>query len=717
MIKYKITLLVFILLFGFVNHVFPQKTIVIKATANRPVIDGKLDDICWESAAVINEFYQREPKTGEPLTEKTEVFICYDAHYLYFGLKCYQDPGTVIAKEMKFDASYGTDDRLAIMLDTYSDHRRAYFLGINALGGKEDAIVNENSLNKSWNGLWDGRARITDEGWEAEIAMPFKSLGFDKNSKRWGLFMNRFIAKKREWGSWPVGNINSTQFSIAEGGIIEGLEGMTQGVGLDISPYFITGFDSKRGNGPKYKINAGTDVYYQVAPNLKASLSINTDFADVEADSRQINLTRFSLRLNEKRDFFLDGSSYFSFGPPSGYGFGGAPSGKIEPFFSRRIGLDDRGSPIPVHYGAKLTGTLKDWNIGILHVSDDRDYGTSNFSVGRVSHNLGKQSSVGMITTYGNANDSTRNFLGGLDLKLATSTFRGNKNVSLVLFGLKSNNENIRGKDVSWGATFSYPNDLINFRLGYVEIGNNFKAGIGYVPRTNIRESYGSLSIGPRLNKWGIRQVSFGGSFDYVTDFNNKLQSKNLGFNPLGIIFESGETFNYSISHEYDYLEYDFNIYSDYIIPVGEYQWWRNQLSLRTEGSRDVAGSISYGFGNFYTGYNNSIGFSANWKIAVPVYIGGSFSSNKVKLPEGEFVANIIELNANLLFSPNLTLYNFFQFDSQSKVLGWQSRFLWILKPGNEIHLVWNSGFTKPLERYLMNESAMRFKLKYNIRF
>lgn len=715
--KFRISIITIILLLFFGEHLFSQKTIRIQKTDNPPVLDGKVDDKCWETAAMIDEFYQREPKEGDPLTEKTEVFICYDAGNIYFGIKCHQDPGTVFAKEMIRDANSGNDDRVHIVLDTYFDHRNAYFFAINALGGLQDAINSQNGSvhNKSWNGLWVGKSKITEEGWEAEVAIPFKSIGFDKNSDRWGLRINRYITKKREFGSWPNGNLNSNNFQVSDAGIIEGFEGISQGIGLDISPYFITGFDTKRENKTKYKINGGTDISYQVTPSLKASLSINTDFAETEADTRQINLTRFSLRLNEKRNFFLDGYNYFNFG------FEGsdneAPSGKMSPFFSRTIGLDPKGSPIPVNYGAKIIGHVRNWNIGMLHVSDDREYGYSHFSVARIIRNIGKQSTIGMISTFGNAIDSTRNNLAGLDLKLATSKFRGNKNVELILFGLKSITENKHGKDISWGGTFLYPNDFLNFRIGHLQIGENFIAGLGYVPRTNIKETFGSLTLGPRLNKWGIRQYTFGGEFDYVTDFSNKLQSKELTLNPVGIRFESGEMFSFNLSRKYDSFDKDFNIYSDFIIPSDEYQWWESQLSLTTEGGRNLSGQISYIFGDFYTGRQNSTRLTVNWKIAVPIFIGGTYTTNNVKLPEGEFTANIYQLNLNFLLSPDLTLYNYFQYDSQSKVVGWQSRFQWIVKPGNEILLVWNSGYTKPLEHYSINESSLRFKLKYNIRF
>lgn len=694
-----------------------QKSIKATRTEVAPVVDGLVNDECWKTAAMVNEFYQREPHEGEPVTEKTEVYICYNPSTLYFGVKCYQDPKTISAKEMLRDADTGSDDRVHILLDTYLDHRNAFLFRITPLGAVMDASHSQNGTvyNNNWSSVWIGKAKITDEGWEAEFAIPFKSLSFDKNSTKWGLRLNRYISKNRELASWPSANVNATQFQISEAGILEGLEGITQGIGLDIAPYFVSGIDSRREENRDYKVNGGTDIYYQIMPSLKASLSINTDFAETEADARQINLTRFSLRLNEKRNFFLDGANYFSFGLEGQANE--PPSGKISPFFSRTVGLNPDGSPIPVNYGAKINGQIKNWNLGLMHVSDDRDYGNSHFSVARVSYNIGKSSSVGMISTFGNSRESARNMLGGLDVKLATSSFMGDKNVSLMLFGLKSSTEGAGGKDISWGGTFSYPNDLINFRIGYLQIGENFNAGMGYVPRKNIRESFASLTIGPRLNRWGIRQITFGGNFDYVINFANQLQSKDLAINPLGIRFESGERFNYSLVRKYDYVDNDFNIYGDYIIPIAEYQWWENRFSFNTEAGRKLLGRVSYSYGDFYTGSKKSLELSSSWKIAIPVFLGGSLSKDIIRLPEGEFTADIYEINLNFLFSPDITLYNYVQYDSQSDVIGWQSRFQWILKPGNEILLVWNSGYSKPYERYSMDESALRFKIKYNIRF
>jgi hypothetical protein len=241
---------------------------------------------------------------------------------------------------------------------------------------------------------------------------------------------------------------------------------------------------------------------------------------------------------------------------------------------------------------------------------------------------------------------------------------------------------------------------------------------MGFIPRANINESYGELKFGPRPNKWGIMQIEFGGEFDYITNIESSdLETREIKLQPLGFRFMSGEEISYSLVNQYEMLTEDFNIFEDFIIPAGTYEWWFNTIELETKGARNIWGEASYGFGDFYTGYRRDIVLEANWKIAVPFFLGGTFTRNKIELPEGEFTANIYQVNANILFSPDITLYNYFQYDNASKSMGLQSRFQWILKPGNEIILAWTSNFLKPDDHFYMDESAIRLKLKYNIRF
>jgi hypothetical protein len=683
-----------------------------------PVIDGRVNDEVWNKAFVVDQFIQREPYEGEPVSKKTEFFTCYDANYIYFAVKCWDDPDNITAKEMARDVSLRNDDRIQIILDTYLDHRNGYWFQIGPRGSIGDAIVSENgaAFNKQWDGLWTGKAKITNYGWEAEIAIPFKTLGFDQEKKQWGIKFIRNIVNRLEKSYWPVANRDSHSFQVSDAGILDGIENITQGIGLDISPYVVTGLNTQKGEDAESKLKTGVDLFYQLTPSLKTSLTINTDFAETEVDDRQINLTRFNLHYPEKRDFFLDGANYFQFGIE---GDRMSPvATRIIPFFSRRMGLDNDGNPIPIDYGAKLTGQVDNWNIGMMHINDSREAGINNFSVARASRNIGEQSSIGFIGTYGNAVGDDQNLVTGADLKLSTSKFQGNKNLSFFLFGLKSNTEQMEGDDVAWGSQIVYPNDLIHARIGYHQIGKNFVAGMGFVPRTNIRESYGELEFGPRPNKWGILQVEFGGGFDYITNLETgALESRELGIKPLEIDFMSGEEIGYVIFTQYERLSEDFNIFEDIVIPGGTYEWQRQYIVLETKGARNIWSEAYYGFGNFFNGKRKDIELQLNWKVAVPLFLGGTVTRNIVELPAGNFTANIYQLRVNILFSPNITLYNYFQYDNGSEVAGLQSHFKWILKPGNEIILAWVSNYADEDSKFAMTGSAARLKLKYNIRF
>ncbi len=696
---------------------FAQPTLKAVFVSKPPIIDGRLNEEVWENAAKVDQFIQREPNVGQPVSEKTNFYICYDANFLYVGVKCFDDPKKITAKEMARDVNLGNDDRVQVILDTYLDHRNGYWFQIGPRGSIGDATISENGavFNKEWDGLWEGKARIVADGWEAEMAIPFKTMGFDKYNPNWGIKFIRHIKRKLEMSYWPTANVNSYKFQVSDAGILEGITNISQGIGLDISPYLVGGMDTKQDTKNKYRAKGGMDLFYQITPSLKSSLSINTDFAETEVDDRQINLTRFNLLFPEKRDFFLDGASLFSFGIQ---GEDANPYGKsIMPFFSRRMGLDNNGLPIQINFAAKLTGTINKWNIGLMQVNDDHNTGNSNFSVARVSRSLGSESSIGVIGTYGNAVSSAENFVGGIDLKLATSKFRGNKNLSLILFGLKSNTKGLTDNDLSWGGTISYPNDFLSFSLGHHEIGQNFVAGMGFVPRTDIKDSYGSVQIGPRPDKWGLLQVYTGAGFNHIVNFSNILESRQVNFNPLKIRFKSGEEFSYSINNNYEYLEKQFNIFSTYVIPIGKYEFYRHTLNLVTAGSRNLAGDCSYAWGDFYNGSRRDINVGINYKVAVPFFVGIRYKQNEVSLPQGNFTARIYQVNANVLFSPDMTLYNYLQYDNNSKTIGIQSRFQWIVKPGNEIIVAWTSNLSQPLERFVMNESALRFKLKYNIRF
>jgi len=689
-----------------------------------PKIDGEIKEPIWQQAAVVTEFLQREPHTGAPATERTVVRVCYDKNNLYLGFQCYQDPKTITAKEIERDATLADDDKVVIILDTFRDLRNAYWLEINPRGSKGDALLSQNGavMNKEWDGIWDGRSTIHAEGWDAEVAIPFKTLNFHPTETTWGLKFVRDIQYKSEFIYWPVANLNTYEYQVSDAGSIVGLTGITQGIGLDIRPYVLGSINQIRDVDLEYDGDVGFDLFYQLTPGIKSVLTVNTDFAQTEVDDRQVNLTRFPLFFPEKRDFFLDGSNYFKFAIE---GADRSPkSQQLIPFFSRRIGLGERGVPIPILGGVKVTGQNGPWSLGILNVIDQRETGNQNFAVLRVNRNLGEQSALGVIATHGNAESTQQNMVFGADLKLATSKLKGDKNLVYYLYGLKSSTENQSGRDTALGTEISYPNDFLSFKVGYMQIDSNFVAGVGFIPRTNIRNTYAEIGIGPRPKKWGILQVQSELEFDYITDFDNRLITREISFEPLGIRFLSGDQVSVELNHQYEAIDEEFNIHRDYTIPAGTHEFLRPEIRLSSARRRPLWGEIDVQWGDFWNGTAEQLQVNGGYKICVPIALVLAYENNNVTLPEGAFQLNVYRVNVDLLFSPRLSLKTFVQYDDESQNIGWQSRFRWILKPGNEILFVWNSLWNDPMDRwnphlkdFTLAESTTQLKINYNYRF
>jgi hypothetical protein len=700
------------------SELIAQPEIKAVFTSKPPLIDGKLDDEVWKNSSMINDLYQREPNPGEPGSEKTEFYFLYDHNNIYVGVNCHDDPKLITAKELARDVSLGDDDRIQVIFDTYLDGRSGYWFQIGPRGSIGDALVNENGkdFNKSWDGLWNGKARITDDGWEGELIIPYKTLAFKNGNSTWGLKLIRYIKRKSEISTWPATSLNANRFQISDAGRITGINDITQGIGLDLIPYITGGFSKQQDENPDPVANGGLDIFYNITPSLKAALTFNTDFAQTEVDDKQINLTRFSLFFPEKRDFFLDGANYFTFG------INGDSEDPMNtqniPFFSRRMGLDAEGNPVPIIYGGKFTGKVGNWNMGFMHIKDDNQWDNPGYTVGRVSRNLGKQSSIGLIGTNGDAFSNVNSSLAGLDLKLASSEISVNKNLTYNLYGLKSFSDSLKGDDISFGTEVNYPNDFLNFRVGYLQIGENYNAGLGFVPRKNIRNFYGGIGLGPRPKNSPVMQVKTGIRYIFFTDLKNGgLETSAIDLNLFDLIFLSGDDISFTSSYQFESLKQDFNIFDKFVIPAGDYNFWRHSLMLTSAKRRKFWLATKVGVGSFYSGHRQDFLVQAGYKVFVPVYIGAESDRKWVTLPDGSFITQIYRLNLNFLFSPNLSWYNYAQYENQTKIIGLQSRFQWIIKPGKEVYLTFNSPLIDPLERFRPEVYEARLKVNYTIRF
>ncbi|HPJ60779.1 MAG TPA: DUF5916 domain-containing protein [Bacteroidales bacterium] len=687
-------------------------------TGTPPVIDGFTDDEVWKNAAVVDDFYQKEPRNGEAITEKTEFLFLFDRHNIYVGIRCYDDPAGIIAKELARDVSLGEDDRIQVIFDTFLDGRSGYWFQIGPRGSIGDALINENGqyFNKAWDGIWDGKAKITGSGWEAELIIPFKTMGFDMSKDTWGLKCIRHIKRKSEFSTWPASSLDADKFQVSDCGRISGLKDMTQGIGLDVIPYATGGFSKKENDESRPVADIGVDAFYQITPSLKAAVTVNTDFAQTEVDEKQINLTRFSLFFPEKRDFFLDGSNYFNFGI-NGDDDNTKKTSMI-PFFSRSIGLDSTGNPVAIKYGGKFTGKAGRFNFGVLHIKDDNAWDNPGYTVGRVSVDLGKQSSVGIIGSNGNAFSDADNSLAGFDLRIGSSELKGNKNLKFSLYGVKSFTEGLSGHDLSFGTEINYPNDFLNFRAGYLEIGENFTPGLGFVPRKGIRDIYGGISLGPRPKNSPILQIKTGTDYSFIfSTIDNDLLTGEINLNYSTITFLSGDIIALQSQYQFDRLRKPFNIFDTINIPAGDYNFWRHTLTLTSAKRRNLWGLVKTAFGSFYSGHRTDLLIQTGYKICVPVYLGLDAERRWVTLAEGDFVTQIFRINLNFLFSPNIYWSNFAQYDNKTETIGWQSRFQWIIKPGKEVFLTFNSPLIDPHQRFTPEVYEARLKVKYTIRF
>lgn len=693
-------------------------------------IDGQLDEAAWQSATQIGDLIQREPLAGRPQTQRTEVRLLYDDDHLYIGVYCYDtEPGRIIGTQMARDALL-RDDRIEILLDTYRDQRTAFYFATNPLGSLVDGLVLANGeLSLEWDAIWLVRSQVTTLGWQAEFAIPFKSLGFPSGSTVWGFNISRTIERLREEGRWS-GARQQTQFTqVSEAGEIAGLEGLGQGVGLDLRP-FVAGrlFDPGSSVEATLTGKPGLDLTYNLTPSLKLSATINTDFGETEVDARQINLTRFSLFFPEKRSFFLEGSNVFSFSNTSVRPAGGIPDTRAQvfPFFSRQIGLH-AGGELPIDFGVKLTGTVGRTELGVLDVRtrDSADVAGRNFFVARAKRNFLEQSYIGAVVTHGNPSLPASSTTAGADLRLASNHFLGDKNLRINAYALRSINAGTTGRDASYGWSIEYPNDLLELELMTREMQENFRPALGFVSRRNARLFRVGGRYNPRPGNFlNIQQMFHGAYYTRFTRLDDGLpESWTLDLiAPIDWHFRSGDDVHsvFWPSWRYERLTAPFEIFPGVSLQPGEFRFTRWKNHVATAAKRRWQARVQWLLGSFWSGRADEVLTTLTLKLP-PRFIA-TVDSNLTfaRLPEGNFAARIFSAQIEYAASPLLTFANLVQYDNLSRSLGWQSRFRWILRPGNDLFLVFAQGWLQDERgryQFAVGDRKLSGKIHYTLRF
>ena len=682
-------------------------------------IDGLLDEEAWSQAPVIDGLVQVEPIQGATPSEGTEVRVAFDAGNLYFGIVCRdRTPSAIVSTQLGRDADLEVDDHVVLVLDPFSDQRNGFFFAVNPAGARTDGQISNNAreMSTDWDGIWDARAQITAEGWTAEIAIPFKTLRFKPNQTVWGLNIERQIKRRQEIVRWAGARNDVWVSNLAAAGKLGGLEGLHQGKGLDIRPFVSAGEKNS-----DWTSKIGLDAVKSIAPNVTAAVTVNTDFAETEVDSAQVNLTRFPLFFPEKRSFFLEGAGVYDVAGLAGSGGQGPPPDLI-PFFSRRVGLY-RGEEIPLLAGAKVSGRQSGFNIGFLDVQtrkttlQDGELGSQNLFAMRVSRNIFEQSWVGVIATRGDPSGAGDNTLLGFDARFATSTFRGGQNLSLDLFALRTD-DSAAGDDYAYGARAEYPSDRWRAALGFKQIGEDFRPALGFAPRTGIRKVDAELGFSPRPGRFGIRQIEIAASPSVTTDLDWRAESWEVFTHLPQIEFDSGEEVALQVIPTFERLVEPFEIQPGVVIPPGSYRWTQWQLEASTASKRPWVAEVELARGGFYTGTMTQFMSRLTLKPSAHLATSAEVEINDVSLSEGDFVAKVFSARLDYSASPNITWSNQIQYDTDSRLLGFQSRFRWILKPGNDIFLVVGRGWIRRLDgRYAREFDSGSAKLQYTFRF
>ena len=604
-------------------------------------------------------------------------------------------------------------------IDTFMDARSGYFFEMNPSGLMADSLFGINGDNRQWDGIWDARVVRSQIGWTLEIKIPFRTLNFNPNNDTWGINFQRTVRRKNEDSIWMGYARNQGLRRMTNAGMVTGITNVTQGRGLDIKPYGLFTSEAARGASLDDKGNAGVDLFYNPTPFLRTNLTINTDFAQTEVDQRQVNLTRFSLFFPERRDFFLDGAPFFDFGSPANADL------RINPFFSRRIGLSSASTPQKIDFGTKITGQIGGQDVGLLHVrtGEDGDLFGEDFTVARVKRRMFAQSYIGAMYTRRDARSDGLDArqTAGVDASFRTTRFLGSQNLETGMWLIHSANPGVSDGSNAFGGSVNYPNDRWSAGFNTSTVQENFDPGVGFVTRRAYRRYQQNVTFAPRPNGHPyIRQFTFNGNLDVQTDLGNDLLQRGVDVTLLQVSLQSQDNFSIGASHDHERLDAPFQIARGITLPLGStYDYARFRVNGSTANRRILAFNGRYEFGDFYSGSRTErvIGMTVRARPGYIVSLTGEW--NRVELPQGAFTTRLYRIVGDAQFTPFMALVNNIQYDTQSRVLGWQARFRWIVQPGNDIYVVYTHNWTEDVlfDRFATESRKFASKLLYTYRF
>lgn len=683
-------------------------------------LDGKLDEAIYRDVKPAGGFIQQEPHEGSPASDDTEVWVFFDDRNIYVGARMHEtDPSKRVTSDMRRDANnMYNNDHIAVLFDTFDDHRNAFGFSSNAQGGMFDWQVTNEQPSNNWNGLWDVRTADFPGGWTAEFVIPFRSMRFREGSTQWGINFRRMVRSKNEltflsqvpisWGRRGLSKVSSV-------GALIGLESPSHLRNLDVKPYTLGSATTNRRATPptSNKLNGeiGVDAKWGLTQSVVADITYNTDFAQVEDDEAQVNLTRFSVLFPEKRDFFLEGQDVFNFagaganqggggqGPTAiPMGGGGGSNTNVTPivFFSRRIGLQN-SQVVPILGGARVLGRGNGFQVGAIHMHTDNidaaSVPSTDFSVLRINKDILKRSRIGMITTRRSPGiNGDENLAYGVDTtlnpleELAVNAYWTGSSEAGSADATSANDRSSYRGQLLWNA------DRTGLQLEHMFVGSAFNPEIGFLRRTAFRRSYGQARYSPRPANWkSVRKLYYEASYDYFEDVNGRPESREAQ-GAYRMEMANGDQFALEYSRVFEALPAMFQVTKGVAVPIGRYDFQQTKLLYTSSPQRPLSGTLTLNYGGFYDGTLKEITWRGRIEFGPRFYAEPTISLNYFNTPYGDGDANIISSRLTYTLTPRMFASALVQYQSATASVSTNARFRWEFQPGSELFVVYSDG-------------------------
>jgi hypothetical protein len=669
-------------------------------------IDGRLDEEIYGRTPAITDFVQQEPDEYAPATEKTEAWIFFDEDHVYVSARNWESqPERRVANEMRRDtAQLRQNDTFAVLFDTFHDKRNGYIFYANAIGGMADSqVTDEGPPNADWNTVWDVRTSAFDGGWIIEMAIPFKSLRYQPGrDQTWGVNLRRVVRWKNEWSYLAQVPRALTTFrgllKISSAGTLEGLQVPSGSRNLELKPFALAGASTDNTVTPptsnERSGRVGGDLKYGITQNITADLTVNTDFAQVEVDEQQVNLTRFNLFFPEKRDFFLEGLGTFAFAGRASAGLAAGTGDTPYLFFSRRIGLD-QSRVIPLRAGGRVTGKAGNVTFGALNVQTGDDdkarIEEANFTVVRAKADVLRRSSIGGMVTHRTATPGRVGSNDGFGLDAAFSFYQ---TVRFDTYIAGTRTEGREGDNLSYRGFFDYNADKYGLQVERLVVEPNFLPEIGFVRRTDMRRNFGSARYSPRPRGVpNLRRLTTVMSLNYVTNNEDRLDTREA-IARAETEFTNSDLLSVSYTDSFERLVRPFAIATGVAIPVGSYDFHTTRVGYTAGQQRRFSGELVFETGAFYSGDRRSIAVnSGRLQVTPQVSLEPSVSINWIDLAQGAFTLKVARTRATYTITPRMFVSGIVQYNSAGTSFGSNVRFRWEYRPGSELFVVYTDDF------------------------